>query len=169
MSEEAPETLDDALAGWDGKSREDILDIEATWGEDEAYLEDLICWVGDPDTSDAASWLLKHAQDQRRPLPDLRTALQAGAESPHWPTRLHLLQMLPDLTLDNRMRPAAEVLVFSSLSHERAMVRAWAYAGADQLAVTHADLRLRVMAVLKRARAEETAASVHARLRKCHF
>lgn len=167
------EALADAIAAWDGKSKAMIAEVHDLLSTADAeYLDLLIDYVAVDELSDGASWLLKHALENGTAaddLPDVAPALLAATRSDRWPTQLHMLQILPYLDLSGDLRAAAQGLIFDSLGAKRAMLRAWAYAGADQLAVHHADLRMRVMQILDRARSEDSAASVQARLKHCRF
>ena len=167
------DALAEAIEAWDGKSKAAIVEVHNELsGADEDYLDILVDCIAEDDLSDGATWLLKHALENGTKvadLPDLSEALEAATHSARWPTQLHLLQVLPRLDLAGDLRQPAQGLVFTALGSKRAMVRAWAYAGADHLATTHADLRMRVMKILERARDEETAASVQARLKHCRF
>jgi hypothetical protein len=167
------DALTAAIDAWDGKSKAMIAAVhEELAGADADYLPLLVDYVAEDALSDGATWLLKHALEngtRAKDLPDISAALVAAAHSTRWPTQLHMLQILPALDLSGQLRPAAQGLVFGALSSKRAMLRAWAYTGADQLAAQHADLRMRVMQILDRARSEETAASVQARLKHCRF
>lgn len=167
------EALAEAIETWDGKSKAMITEVHTlmSTAEDD-YLDLLVDFIGEDDLSDGASWLLKHALEngtKAQDLPDLSDAYEAALRSNRWATQLHLLQILPHLNITGALREPVQGLVFTALGSKRAMVRAWAYAGADQLAVAHADLRMRVMQILDRARDEETAASVLARLKHCRF
>jgi hypothetical protein len=170
---EFEDALAEAIEAWDGKSKAAIAEVHDILSDaDEDYLEILVDYAAEDDLSDGATWLLKHALEKGTAvsnLPDLSSALETATRSTRWPTQLHLLQILPRLDLTGDLRKPAQGLVFTTLASPRAMVRAWAYAGADQLAVAHADLRMRVMKILDRAREEETAASIQARLRHCKF
>lgn len=167
------DALAEAIAAWDGKSKAMIAEVHDQLAEaDRDYLPLLIDFVAEDELSDGATWLLKHALEngvKAKDLPDIASALVAATQSARWPTQLHMLQILPMLDVSGDLRPAAQGLVFGALPAKRAMLRAWAYAGADQLAVHHADLRMRVMQILDRAREQETAASVLARLKHCRF
>lgn len=165
--------LSQAIRSWDGKSKAEIKRVHDLLSDaDDGYLSLLVTSMAEAALSDGASWLLKHALENgtdASDLPDIAPALEAAGRSSRWPTQLHILQILPYLDLSGALRPAAQGLVFGTMGSNRAMVRAWAYAGADQLAIDHADLRMRVMQILERAREEETAASVLARLSHCRF
>lgn len=162
-------TLEADICAWDGKSRADILAVYARFSDVPDFAQRLTAAASQPDMADGATWMLKHWTEQGGIFPDAVAVIATGAAAQSWPAQLHVLQMLPAMTLTQAERTAAEELAFRAIASDRAMVRAWGYSACDQLGNAFPDLAVRVSALLDVARAEETAGSVRARLKRCRL
>ena len=117
--------------------------------------------------ADGATWLLKHALEQGGDPPDVSALLAAGQAAQSWPAQLHVLQMLPRLSLDETTAASAYALALRALQSERPMLRAWGYAAVDQVGGHSAAFRKEAAQILAKARQIETAGSIRARLKRC--
>lgn len=133
-------------------------------------LRDLfhVAQSGDAKARTASTWLLKRFQENGHVFSkkDTGTLLALLCETDHWEARLHLLQILPVLTIPaervERLRRALDSDAFVKSANK--FVRAWSYNGLAVLADQHPDLRLAVARFLHTA-LEGEAASVRARVR----
>jgi hypothetical protein len=82
-----------------------------------------------------------------------------------WESRLHILQMLPDLEIPTASSESLFQSLTGSLSEQNKFVRAWVYTALETLASQHEDYRPEVSQLLERATIDE-APSVRARLRQ---
>jgi hypothetical protein len=82
-----------------------------------------------------------------------------------WGSKLHLLQCLPHLAIDERAKPALESFLRDSMGSDNKFVRAWAYNGFHVLALQYPQYRAEAKRLLGRALKSE-AASVKARIRR---
>lgn len=136
----------------------------------EPVLRDLLrlAQSGDAKAQTASTWLLKRFQEDGHVFSkkDTGTLLALLCETDHWEARLHLLQMLPALTIPaermERLRRALDSDAFVKSANK--FVRAWSYNGLAILADQHPDLRPAVARILRAAQQGE-AASVRARVR----
>ncbi|NIA68450.1 hypothetical protein HBA54_07575 [Pelagibius litoralis] len=163
-----------ALAAFDGKHKDVLESLAARLTPDARLVRQLCDLSGQEDgkLSAAATWLLKRFQEdgltfsekQSEALLDLLDHAAHGEA--HWETRLHLLQMLPGLTLPES-RKAALLRLFKSqgyLGDPNRFVRAWSYNALAALAARFTELRGEVARLLEAGQGDE-AAAVRARLR----
>lgn len=162
--------LAEELAAFDGKHN-DTLEALAAKLTPAAPVVAELCALSrreDPKLQTAATWLLKRFQEEGLAFSakQVEVLLDLFEAVTHWEAQLHLLQMLPGLTI-----PAARAApLFSRLKGEdflqaaNKFVRAWSYNGLAVLASQHEQFRPIVTGLLK-AGQEEEAASVRARIR----
>jgi hypothetical protein len=154
-----------------GERRGNVLDrLALHWPADEALLLHLTAFAeqADPLPQMAATGLLKRYMSAGASFPDpvvcrILDLLPAAAR---WESRLHLLQMLPQVGIPADRTPALHAFLQHCLASEHnRFLRAWTYAGLHRLAALHARYRAEVAALLERAAPTEPA-SVRARLRR---
>lgn len=162
-------TLEDAIAAWDCKSRDDILAVHETFCSRATYMLDLIRIAQNPERADGATWLIKHALEQGHGVVDPIGVTRAGSRATTWPAQLHVLQMLPRLGIPVGGVGYTETLLMAAVASPKSMVRAWGYAGCDLLGMSVASHGPKMALVLAKARATETSASVLARLKRCQL
>lgn len=159
--------LRDILLAWDGKKTEPLQAAFEAGQADPEFMPSLVFFLGEETLQPAASWLLKRGVEQGE-LPDpALTELLLGflPICRHWATRLHLLQILPYLTLPQSRKVEVETFVRDAMADKNKFVRAWSYSGFYHLAVCFPEYREALPSLLERGLAEE-AASVKARIRR---
>ena len=136
---------------------------------DTSLLLDLLCFAetGDSRVQIAATGVLKRYLDQGVELSDalVLRLLDLFPAAEHWEVTLHLLQMLPRLSISaSRVDMLCDWL--RKLTRDsNTFVRAWAYTGLHRVAELYPEYRADISPLLKAA-ANEEAASVRARLRQ---
>lgn len=163
--------LESELAAYDGKRKETLEALAARLSTDAAAFRDLTALAkrDDAKLQAGATWLLKHLQDEGMTY----SAKQSDAllalldDVSHWEARLHLLQILPALTLPKERKAALYRLLTGGdyLQSPNKFIRAWTYNALAVLAAQFPALRKAVAPLLAAAQ-EDEAASVRARLRK---
>ena len=83
----------------------------------------------------------------------------------HWEARLHVLQMMGDLTVPARQVEQLWPALIEQRKDANKFIRAWSYYGLAVVADRHPSYRGRALALLAAAEQEE-AASVRARVRR---
>lgn len=162
--------LETEIAAYDGKHKDVLEAIAARLPPGGGAVRDLTALArrDDAKLQAGATWLLKHFQEKGLAF----SAQQSGAllallgEVSHWEARLHLLQILPALTLPEERKAALYRLLTGSnyLQAPNKFVRAWTYNALAILATRFPELRGKVALLLISAQ-EDEAASVRARLR----
>lgn len=155
---------------FDGRRTASLDSLAKRLAPTEAVLRDLfrLAQSDDLKAQTASTWLLKRFQEDGHAFSkkDTGTLLALLCETDHWEARLHLLQMLPALTIPGelmeRLRRALDSDAFVKSANK--FVRAWSYNGIAVLADQHPGLRP-AAARLLHAALEGEAASVRARVR----
>ncbi len=138
------EQLERLILDWDGKRTAPLAQAFATFGNGPEFVAALLeLSEADADLQKGATWLLKHhlenggtlSAEQRQALLRLLPHLL------HWETRLHLLQLLPDLKLQGEEVAAAETFVRRNLNDPNTFVRAWALYGLAVLVLHDPSLK----------------------------
>lgn len=162
--------LDTATAAFDGKHTAPLDAFAARQAPTAAAIRALTAMAGAPDLKhqSAATWLLKHYGEDGLAFTARQTAALLALLPcvTHWEAKLHLLQIFPNLTIQEGEAPALLTLLTGPayLGDANKLVRAWTYNALAELAAQHRAQRPEVQALLARG-AEDAAASVRARLR----
>lgn len=162
-------SLESELHSWDGKSASAIAAISANHTADDDFLARLVLLAAKPEFETGATWLIKHrlenGVDRLSPeLTDELMDLLAGMSG--WEARLHCLQIFPHISLPTRKPDVIMEFVLACTEDANKFVRAWAYSGLHQLALSHPVYRERALAILEAAERTESAASGKVRLRR---
>ncbi len=129
--------LIDALKNWDGVHVDYLQEIYQTHQNDAVFFEELITITKKYEGLQTSStWLIKHHYDQKQSLKQsLVDALYSkGIAIAPWEAKLHLLQILPKITINSKNVIAIDDLVRAGLTDETKFVRAWSYQGLYELA-----------------------------------
>jgi hypothetical protein len=161
--------LDTLLDEFDGKNIDRLVRISEAWAPDEKLLQHLV-WFAETAEGPAqvgATWLLKRYQERGVQFPESLVArlLELLMSVNRWESRLHLLQMLPELLIPSSCAPELKQSLIGWTLHRNLFVRSWAYSGLHRLASIFPRYRAQIMPLLERAKTEEPA-SVRARLRQ---
>ena len=113
-----------------------------------------------------ATWLLKHYADSGVKLEANSSAqlMKLLARDAHWEARLHILQMLPGLTIAPEQRGELWSLLLTQAKDRRKFIRAWALGGLATVANERESCRPEAITRLRGA--QDEAASVRARIRQ---
>lgn len=163
---DAPESLDAAIAAWDGKSVDHLHAAYERFSGEADFNASLVALSGNETLQAGATWLIKHHLEAGAGLTAAQTKRLLGTlgQLSHWEAKLHLLQSLPMLAIATGQRTEVAAFLDQCLTDRRALLRAWAYNGHHEFAVQHADHRDRTRALFEAAH-EDKAASVKARIR----
>jgi hypothetical protein len=161
--------LDTLLDEFDGKNIDRLVRISEAWAPDEKLLQHLV-WFAETAEGPAqvgATWLLKRYQERGVRFPESLVVrlLELLMSVNRWESRLHLLQMLPELLIPSSCAPELKQSLIGWTLHRNLFVRSWAYSGLHRLAVLYPKYRAQIAPLLERAKTQESAA-VRARLRQ---
>lgn len=159
----------DELRQFDGKHTAPLEKLASRLAGDEHAVGLLLAAAesDEPKLQTAATWVLRQLHDTGRQLTALESNellnLLGMVES--WEARLHLLQMIPALSIPRRKaKPLLESLAISLDTEKNKFVRAWTYNALVAIADQHDQLRDEAAEHVARGQDEE-AASVKARIR----
>jgi hypothetical protein len=161
--------LEARLQHFDGKHTDSLRRVAERLLPDSATIDQLISLAerSDAPMQTAATWLLKQLQSRNArftPAQVTRLAEQLCSSGP-WESRLHLVQMLPDLAIPAACTEQLFQSLVSALPGRNKFVRAWVYSALHALASQHREYATEVIPLLDQASGDE-AASVRARLRQ---
>ncbi len=159
-------SLDSDLAAWDGRSASDIQAVFDRHHESADFVALLLEKCRDPSSQKGATWLLKRWLEVGGVLKDREIDHLYGAlKSLHdWEAELHVLQMLPFLSIERRHKQSVEAFLRKTLVSEHKFVRAWAYNGFYELAIRFPEYLEETRQIFDLAMRDE-APSVKARIR----
>ena len=164
-------TLLDEIASWDNKSAAALQSTYERHSDEEDFLATLLEHIADVELQRAATWLLKRHLETGNSLSlggsrvgGSRVILGALSDQEHWESKLHILQCLPYLDIDEDQSADLERFLDSCLESDNKFLRAWAYNGFNELSLRFPRYREEVNLMLARA-VESEAASVRARIR----
>ena len=159
-------SLEQAIRAWDGKSADDIEAVYLRHADDSGFVADLVDLSSRHDLETGATWLLKRHLERGGRLNPRETGdwLALAAELQAWEARLHLLQALLYLSIDDADRPRLEAFLRHCLTDRNKFVRAWAYNGFYLLAKRFSEYRDEAEKLFELGQRDE-AASVRARIR----
>ena len=155
------------LAGWDGKSSEDITKIYQSHSNEAGFIDEICNCLTDTNLQTAATWLIKHALEQNCTLTSeqQRLILTQVSSASNWHSQLHLLQSLSYLIIPEDLKCALERFIRHCLTSDNKFLRAWAYSGLYYLALQYPEYKTEVNAFFELALTDE-APSVKARIRQ---
>jgi len=115
----------------------------------------------------AATWLLKNLNEQGHLFSEVQTVdlINVLSNLNHWDAKLHVLQILPSLTIPSRQFDLLQRNLKDNIRSENKLLRAWSYNGLAVLADQHSSLRTEVNGILSGAQNDQ-AASVRSRIRQ---
>ena len=162
-------SLETEIREWDQKSVAAIAAIHAAHAVDADLIDQLLSLAGETELETGATWLIKHQLENRLAQLDQAQTLKLVALLPQlsgWEARLHCLQIFPFITLPREGGDLILRFVLDCSKDDNKFVRAWAYSGLHQLALTHPEYREQARVILETAQESERAASVKVRLRR---
>ena len=162
-------SLLEALGAFDGKRADTLAAIADAYPATADHIQ-LLCELATSDYTrlqSASTWLLKRMLADGSALSPAQTELVLAVllRECHWEARLHVLQMMADLSVPDSMLPKLWNALRDQLKDTNKFIRAWAYYGSAVIADQHPAYRDNVQALLVEGAMEE-AASVRARLRR---
>ena len=158
-----------AIAEYDGKDTGSLAAIAARIDPSTAVLQGL-CDLADSDEAriqSASSWLLRRYVSAGAILSQTQSeqALAVLTAGRHWEARLHVLQMMGDLTIPSSRVEQLWPALIEQTTDVNKFIRAWSYHGLAVVADQHPPYRDCALNLLAAAEQEE-AASVRARIRR---
>lgn len=169
MSSEDAGRLATAIAEYDGKSIDSLASITAEIDPSTAVLQALCDFVGSEDAraQSASSWLLRRYVGAGALLSQMQTeqALAVLRAGRHWEARLHVLQMMGDLTVPASLVEQLWPALIEQTKEANKFIRAWSYHGLAVIADQHPPYREGALILLSAVEQGE-AASVRARIRQ---
>ena len=161
--------LETQLRQFDGRNSDSLLRVAGNLSPDSSTIDQLIGLAerSDPPLQTAATWLLKHFQSGNTCFTPTQVAkvIDCICRPGSWESRLHLVQMLPDLTIPAQCSEELFQSLLRARSDSNKFIRAWAYSGLHTLASQHSRLVPEVVPLLDQAALDESS-SVRARLRQ---
>lgn len=159
-------SLYDDICGWNKKSKQDIANIYTKYSSNSGFIDELIKIAADRNHSDGASWLIKHSLEDGATLNTAQ--INKFCDLCHlelaWQSVLHLLQILQFMTVPASHKHQMMAFIRQNTEHENKFVRAWAYNGLYEIAMTYDEFRDGLSVVLDAAEETEPPA-VKARIR----
>jgi len=158
--------LKKAVMCWDGKSKEQILQVFQTFKNVSDFNQTLVNLLENESAQSGATWLLKAnleggAKLSEKQITQLYMSLHLLTS---WQSSLHVLQSLPYLLIDeNHIKPVEAFIRFKLMDNNK-FVRAWAYNGLYVLAKEHPQYQTEAKSFFEQAMLDEPA-SVKARIR----
>ncbi len=158
-----------AIAEYDGKASDSLASIAAQVDPSAAVLQglcDLVC-SDEARIQSASTWLLRRYVSAGAILSQMQSerALTVLTRDCHWEARLHVLQMMGDLTLPSSRVEQLWSALIEQTTDVNKFIRAWSYHGLAVIADQHPPYRERALNLLAAAE-QEAAASVRARIRR---
>lgn len=121
-----------ALLAWDGKYMAYLSGLYDQQMEKEVFFEDITeLFVQVPSLQKATSWLFNHHYEQKGQLKASMIERIYGncGKLKDWEAILHVLQLLPFITLAMEQVETVELFIRKQVKHPNKMVRAWALNG----------------------------------------
>ena len=155
------------VAGWDGKSADDIRGIYDRYRHASSFVSEILSLAKQPPLQKGATWLLKrHLENtgclEPRAIKDVYQLLQ---KLEHWETKLHVLQCMPYMPIPRTHKKNVETFLRECLVNDTKFVRAWAYSGLYELAFQYPEYKEEAKQLFEMAMRDEPA-SVKSRIRK---
>lgn len=159
-------SIEQDISRWDGKSAEDIKVVFELYRELPDFADRLVELLHDESLQKGASWLLKALLESGHALTPIqeKVILSMLAEFENWETKLHILQCLPYMRVDQQSAQALYYFLRSNLDDDNKFVRAWSYNGFYELSRQYPEYAEETRQYFDLAMRDE-AASVKARIR----
>ncbi len=126
------QNLPAALLHWDGRHMVYLSGLYDQHAQEDAFFEDLSqLYVQIPSLQKATSWIFKHHYDQKGKLGAavIYRIYSICDELTDWEAILHVLQLLPHVSLPREQIMVVDLFVRRQANHPKKMVRAWALNG----------------------------------------
>jgi hypothetical protein len=159
--------FNDDLLSWDSRSADQINEIYDRQITDTQFIEHLLNSLEKPALQSGATWLLKkHLTDKHKlDTHQVSRVFKTAPQLQGWQARLHLLQSISYLVIDNKEKGTVERFLRDCLQDSNKLVRAWAYSGFYELALQYPEYRRETLHFMQLASTDEPA-SVQARIRQ---
>jgi len=154
------------LRRWSDKTSADLSELYAVLADQPEFENRLIESLnGDEEIHRIATWLIKHHLERKQAFSNLQVAhvFDQLGHLQNWEAKLHVLQILPHVTIPECYKDSVEDFIRGCLSEINKFVRAWAYNGFYELACQYPELQSEAE-ILFEAASEDEAASVKARV-----
>ena len=160
-------SIEAELKNWDGKSADDISEIFHRFARETWFLARIIELMARKELQAGTSWLLKRHLDNGGTIgfADSRRLFELLPLLDDWQAKLHLLQCLARLEIDEAGKKCLDPFLRGGLRSDNKFVRAWSYSGFYELAVRFPEYREETARFFEMALRDE-APSVKARIRK---
>lgn len=158
--------LTQMMAAWDGKSAAALQSAYERHCAEADFVATILERLADVDSQKAATWLLKKHLETGNSLSaaECRAIFAGLSLQEHWESKLHMLQCIPYLTIAEEDCAGLVRFLEACVGSDRKFVRAWAYNGFNELALSFPRYRKKTDDMFARA-GESEAASVRARIR----
>lgn len=156
------------LKQWNGKQTGLLSSIYHENVHNPKFWEELLeIYLNYPDLENATTWLFKHQLDTKRELEVsiVNQLLLRANNVMHWEAQLHLLQIIPSVTLDSTVLESVEQLIRKGLESKNKFVRAWSYTGMYELSFHWPTLKNELLFLCNKG-IETESASVKVRIKK---
>lgn len=165
-------SLADDIASWDTKEISHIKRVYASHYEQQGFHESLLSLFPSIDHQDGATWIFKHALDERDLVAEaidpslIETMCCSLGSLKTWPAQLHVLQILWVVPIPHSCTEQIESFARACMTSKKTLVRAWSYS-ALFVASRHDPNKLtKTIGLLENALSDNSApASVKARIR----
>ncbi len=136
-------------------------------GSGDCFANVLLALLEHAESEVESSWLLKkHIEETGAITPELEhRILHALPKAQHWEAALHILQMIPYLSIAQDQAPQIRDHLLILKEHDNKFVRAWTYNALHALQNQHPEYSDEIMPMLDSAYGDE-APSVKARIRQ---
>jgi len=144
----------------------DILKIYQDHESSSSFIDELVFLIVERIEENGATWLLKHHLEQGAKLSpkNVDRIYKVLPRLSNWEGRLHILQSIPYMPIENENRDLVETFVRNGLNGDHKFIRAWSFNGLYELANTFPDLQQEARTIFEQALITESAA-VTARIR----
>lgn len=159
-------TFASEIRQWDGKS---VVDIEAVYNkycDKKSFVAGVVSHIEKPACQKGATWLLKrHLETGNKISPaDIKKVYACLPKLEGWESRLHVLQTIPYMPIENPEKKKVEIFLRHNLSDQNKFIRAWTYNGFYELARTYPEYMEETRQFFEMAMRDE-APSVKSRIR----
>jgi len=155
-----------AIAEWDGKSKDVIINIYERFCLQTDFIPQLIQLISQQTYQKGATWLLKHYFELGGKLEQkqVNTIYSNLHLLQNWESKLHILQCIPYMTIVEAEKKNVESFLRNCLIDSNKFVRAWTYNGFYELSIQYPEYQKETKQFFEMAMRDE-AASVKARIR----
>lgn len=158
--------LEIKILSCDGKSAHTMADIFKVHHHDINFIDILVKLLEVPESQICVTWLLKAYVENGQVISARHSSViieQLNTLS-DWEAKLHILQCMPDLIIQESNKSTVEQFLRSTLKDKNKFLRAWSYNGFFVLARQFPEYEKETRQLFDLARQNE-AASVKARIR----